>query len=88
MEYILDASVMEDKKSTHEYIKKTLKFPDYYGCNLDALYDCLTDLDDEVIHFVNVSKAGEYFGRVKGVFDDVLQDSGRITVIYDDGDEI
>lgn len=29
----------------HEYIAGRMDFPDYYGCNLDALYDCLTDID-------------------------------------------
>ncbi len=28
----------------HALIKEALGFPDYYGKNLDALYDCLTDL--------------------------------------------
>ncbi len=39
------------KKYGHIYLKKILKFPDYYGENLDALYDCLTDIgtDTEII---------------------------------------
>jgi len=32
------------KKDGHDYLKKVLNFPDYYGKNLDALYDCLTDI--------------------------------------------
>ena len=35
------------KKEGHDYIKKTLNFPDYYGKNLDALYDCLTEIGIE-----------------------------------------
>ena len=27
----------------HNYLKEVLNFPDYYGKNLDALYDCLTE---------------------------------------------
>lgn len=39
------------KKDGHDYLKKALNFPDYYGKNLDALYDCLTDIgvDTEII---------------------------------------
>ena len=32
------------KKEGHDYIKEALNFPDYYGKNLDALYDCLTEI--------------------------------------------
>ncbi len=28
----------------HAYMKEQLHFPDYYGANLDALNDCLTDI--------------------------------------------
>jgi len=33
-----------DKLSTMDAIAVALSFPDYFGRNLDALYDCLTDL--------------------------------------------
>lgn len=33
-----------DKLSTMEAIAAALSFPSYFGRNLDALYDCLTDL--------------------------------------------
>ena len=31
----------------HQRIEKALGFPDYYGKNLDALFDCLTDIRRE-----------------------------------------
>ena len=31
----------------HEHLAKELNFPAYYGKNLDALYDCLTDISEE-----------------------------------------
>ncbi len=39
------------KKDGHDYLKKALNFPNYYGKNLDALYDCLTDIgvDTEIV---------------------------------------
>lgn len=44
------------KKYSHEYLKEKLRFPDYYGKNLDALYDCLTDIGVETeIHLKNSS---------------------------------
>ena len=35
------------KKDGHDYLKEVLNFPDYYGKNLDALYDCLCDIGIE-----------------------------------------
>ena len=46
MQYILDGSQMTTRETAHEHIAKQLRFPDYYGKNLDALYDCVTDLPD------------------------------------------
>lgn len=30
-------------KEFHLWLKDECTFPEYYGCNLDALYDCLTE---------------------------------------------
>lgn len=35
------------KKEGHDYLKEALNFPDYYGKNLDALYDCLCEIGIE-----------------------------------------
>ncbi len=32
----------------HDYLMEALDFPDYYGKNLDALYDCLCEIDCEI----------------------------------------
>jgi ribonuclease inhibitor len=41
-EIFLDGYKMISKSETHKYIKKMLNFPDYYGENLDALWDILS----------------------------------------------
>ena len=42
--YILDFRDVKYYLEFHAIIKKELDFPDYYGCNFDALWDCLTDM--------------------------------------------
>lgn len=41
---LLDLSKMTRRIPAHEYLQKKLDFPDYYGKNLDALSDCLSEL--------------------------------------------
>lgn len=36
------------KKEGHNYLMEALALPDYYGKNLDALYDCLTEMECEI----------------------------------------
>jgi RNAse (barnase) inhibitor barstar len=45
--YIVDFNCTNwtDTNRIHKDIKKLLDFPDYYGENLDALNDCLSDLE-------------------------------------------
>lgn len=40
---VLDGRKITDKIVLHKYLKEQCGFPDYYGNNLDALYDVLTD---------------------------------------------
>jgi len=42
MQVIIDGRKITDKKMLHAYLKEQCGFPDYYGNNLDALYDVLT----------------------------------------------
>ena len=43
MVYELDGALMTDRETAHSYLKSTLALPEYYGRNLDALYDLLTE---------------------------------------------
>ena len=43
-QYIVDFSKVKHYIEIHEVLKRDLDFPDYYGGNTDALWDCLTDM--------------------------------------------
>lgn len=59
----LDGREMTDRKRAHAYLASQLQFPQYYGRNLDALYDLLTECAEEMeIRLHNVEKMKEQLG--------------------------
>ena len=67
MKYVLDARKMQTQEETHEYLKKMLEFPEYYGGNLDALYDCLSDMEDVEIEIQNLTEETIFLLRIVNV---------------------
>lgn len=43
---LIDLGAARGKRAVLREIGRALAFPPYYGVNLDALYDCLTDLPE------------------------------------------
>ena len=59
-EYLIDCEKLCERRAAHIYLAKTLEFPDYYGKNLDALFDCLTEKEACTIRFQG---AAELYGK-------------------------
>ena len=74
--FLLDGAAVEDCEDLHTRLARGLGFPDWYGRNLDALYDCLTDLPagTELVirHFDGLESAlgGRYAGLIRRVLND------------------
>ena len=71
MEYTIDAEKLNEREKAHEYLAEVFSFTDYYGRNLDALYDCLSEMNIEKIHIINEDKAEYYFYSVLDVINDL-----------------
>ena len=63
MKYILDGKKMVSREETHAYLKETFGFPEYYGKNLDALHDCLTEMADVEVELIHADDMLEALGR-------------------------
>ena len=72
---MLDGNLLADAAQMHEYLKEILQFPEYYGKNLDALHDCLTDLDNVEITITAPEEDGAIFQRVVRVFQSAAREN-------------
>ena len=88
MKLVLDGEKIRSRDDLHKQMAAVLDFPEWYGGNLDALYDCLTDLMEEVnIHILHMSALkttlGEYAERLLSVLKDAETLNLNIQVIID-----
>ncbi|MDO4621331.1 MAG: barstar family protein [Eubacteriales bacterium] len=81
---ILDLCGKETRKDMHTYLQKELELPEYYGKNLDALYDCLTDVvDDLAVGLICPADGGEnerYLKSIRKVFRDAEKENPHLCV--------
>ena len=61
---LLDGEKIRSKADVHAAFAEALTFPEYYGNNLDALHDMLTERPDEIgVIAVNVRMLSENLGK-------------------------
>ena len=85
MEIKLALPYFKTKEDAHAYLKKKLAFPDYYGNNLDALYDCLTDIHEEQTIIIpkenmNPPYVGTYGKQMLRVFEDAAKENPHLQI--------
>ncbi len=73
---ILDGRKMVSFDDLHDYLKNVMRLPNYYGRNLDALADCLSELGSHVTIILNNADAmraglGVYGDKLMRVFTDI-----------------
>lgn len=83
MKILLDGNKMKTKEDAHEYIKNKLTLPDYYGRNLDALWDLLTTVVVDVDIIMYNQKAvieglGEYGENLIETFKEAMEENNDI----------
>ena len=96
--YVVDFTNVKYYLEMHAVIEKSLEFPDYYGCNWSAFWDCLTDMYGDLIQieiigldsleskFTGVSeKMIEILKRFKHFNNDLFSDIIKIDIVREDG---
>lgn len=77
MFFHLDGREVTSRAALHALLKRGLNLPAYYGCNLDALSDCLGEMREPVtIEIVHADALRSALGDYADSFFETLADSG------------
>ena len=98
--YTIDFRGVKYYYDMHFTIRDSLEFPDYYGCNWDAFWDCLTDMYGDPIHIEiigldvirrifdgSADKIIEIFKEFKHNYNDKYADEIIIEIVTENGRE-
>ena len=77
---VIDGTSVTSMEDIHAALAQQLAFPEWYGGNLDALHDCLTDLHEEthvsVVHpEALLETLGSAYGRLCRVLSDAAEEN-------------
>jgi len=79
----LDPHRITNKQDMAAYMRENLDLPDYFGGNLDALYDCLSEYTEDVVFTIDRMALREitfsgYSYRVLRVLEDSTRENDHI----------
>ena len=81
---VLDGDAISTREELHDALARELALPAWYGRNLDALYDCLTDLSvPTTIHVENWPEE-DYMQRALAVLRDAAEENELLQVRLED----
>lgn len=87
MELQLDGKVLTNRQQLHAAIAQQLHLPDYYGENLDALWDILSSWNEPLQIVIEnssciINNVGSYGEAVLQLLQDAQEANGMIGVAY------
>ena len=88
--FTLDLSACYSPEDVHDVIRDALPLPEYYGGNLDALYDVLTDphlpweLTFTRCRIVEAIVGAKYMRSLKRMCADAEKESGHLTIRFEE----
>ena len=82
-EIIIDCSRIDSPREFHRVLAEKLNFPGYYGGNLDALYDCLTQLCSFTkLRLVDFDKLPTFSRGFRRVMENAQEDNPCLRIYF------
>ena len=83
----IDCRQLTDREGTHTYLQRVLPLPEHYGRNLDALYDCLTEMPDTVLVLEHRREVTPYGESAALTVEDAAEANPALLLAYDEDPE-
>lgn len=91
---VIQGDLIFDWETLYDQFAEDLELPEWFGRNLDALHDCLTDLTDSQITIYHWQDLSSRLGKKTDALRQVLTDAGlenphlTVSILEDEADEI
>ena len=89
MRFVLDGGSVGSREVLHRTLAAGLRLPDWYGGNLDALHDCLTDITEPTELVIRGGAAletalGDYSKTLRRVLADCAAENEMFSVTWEE----
>ena len=88
MKIEINGLYIEDKRDFYQTIGDQMDLPDYFGSNLDALYDVISESDQELtVEFIHYEDLEDHLGsRFLRRLKRMLEDAG-VSILSDEAEK-
>ena len=86
MDIIIDCAGIDSREALHHTLAEALSFPEWYGNNLDALYDCMAEITATIrLRHWDMAEAalGSYGKNTRRVLTHAAQRNGPLEIIFE-----
>ena len=81
---VIDCKAITNKNTLYDILKKKLQLPDYFGRNLDALWECIADKDINLPVKIELKNSNhikeilgdDFYNNLISVFKDAQEELG------------
>ena len=75
--YILNCAALNDRETAHDELLRALPLPEYYGRNLDALWDEVSCMEAEIL-LKNAADADGYGEIILNLLKEAAEENSRL----------